>query len=92
MCKFLFQDILEKPAFRHFFKVGSEFDSNFVYEVAFGFMPRQFLANERDRFILEEEGDVTEIYFIMRGEWCIGYNSFKVTTTQYMLETELEEF
>ena len=30
-------------------------------------MPRQFLDSSEDRFILEEEGDVTEIYFIMSG-------------------------
>lgn len=76
MCKFLFQDILEKPAFRSFFKLGSEFDSNFVYEVAFGFLPRQFKATAEDRYLYKEEGDVTEIYFITKGEWAIAFNSF----------------
>jgi hypothetical protein len=32
--------MIEKPAFKTFFKIGKEFDSNFVYEVAFGFIPR----------------------------------------------------
>ena len=76
MCKFLFEDIIEKAAFKSFFRVGREFDSNFVYQVAFGFMPRMFKNTKDDRFILEEEGDVTEIYFIISGDWGVGYNSF----------------
>lgn len=38
-------------------------------------MPRRFDAVPEDRYILNEEGDVTEIYFIVNGEWAIGYNS-----------------
>ena len=56
--------------------MGREFDANFVYEVAFGFLPRQFKNTPEDRYILEEEGDVTEIYFIMKGEWAIAFNSY----------------
>lgn len=40
MCKFMFEDILTTPAFRTFFKMGKEFDPNFLYEISFGFMPR----------------------------------------------------
>ena len=75
MTNFLFDDIIRRPSFRPFFSVGREFDSNFVYQVAFGFMPRRFEATATDRYILNEEGDVTEIYFIVAGEWAIGYNS-----------------
>lgn len=75
MTHFLFNDIIIQRGFASFFDVGKEFDSNFVYQVAFGFMPRHFEANATDRFILNEEGDVTEIYFIIKGEWAIGYNS-----------------
>ena len=39
-------------------------------------MPRMFKNTKEDRFILEEEGDVTEIYFIIQGDWAVGYNSF----------------
>ena len=77
MCKFLFEDIIGNPAFQAFFRPGREFDTNFVYAVSFGFMPRRFMNNKDDRYILEEEGDVTEIYFIVNGEWAIGYNSFR---------------
>ena len=75
MTHFLFDDIINRPSFKNFFRVGREFDSNFVYQVAFGFMPRRFDAVPEDRYILNEEGDVTEIYFIVNGEWAIGYNS-----------------
>lgn len=40
MCKFLFHDIIDKAAFKNFFKIGREFDDDFLYEVAFGFLPR----------------------------------------------------
>ena len=75
MTHFLFDDIINRPSFRNFFRVGREFDQNFVYQVAFGFMPRRFENTAADRYILNEEGDVTEIYFIVNGEWAIGYNS-----------------
>jgi hypothetical protein len=77
MCSFLFKDIVDKPAFKTFFWLGQEFDSNFIFEVARGFMPRQFCNTPDDRVILTEEGDVTEIYFLLQGEWAIGYKSFQ---------------
>ena len=76
MCKFLFQDIITLSAFRTFFKMGREFDTNFLFEVAFGFMPRQFKNTAEDRYLYEEEVDVTEIYFILKGEWAIAFNSY----------------
>ena len=83
MCKFLFEDIIGNPAFASFFRPGREFDTNFVYAVSFGFMPRRFKNSKEDRYILEEEGDVTEIYFIVNGEWAIGYNSFENNVPQF---------
>jgi hypothetical protein len=44
--------------------------------LSFGFMPRLFTDEPDDRYILEEEGDVTEINFIMSGTWAIAFNSF----------------
>ena len=67
MCKFLFEDIIERAAFKNFFRPGREFDSNFVYEVAFGFRPRKFDNLEEDRYILTEEGDVTFSSFSSKG-------------------------
>jgi len=90
MCKFLFEDIIEKAAFKSFFRAGREFDSNFVYEVAFGFMPRMFKNTKEDRFILEEEGDVTEIYFILNGDWAVGYNSFQANASTFNFDSEFD--
>ena len=90
MTHFLFDDIIKRPAFRNFFRIGREFDSNFVYQVAFGFMPRQFDNNADDRFILNEEGDVTEIYFIVHGEWAIGYNSHENNVKGFIFDEESE--
>jgi hypothetical protein len=39
-------------------------------------MPREFLDEPSDRYLLEEEGDATEMYFIMHGQWCVAFNSF----------------
>ena len=90
MTHFLFDDIITKAAFRNFFRIGREFDSNFVYQVAFGFMPRQFDNNADDRFILNEEGDVTEIYFIVKGEWAIGYNSHENNVKGFIFDEAAE--
>jgi hypothetical protein len=76
LTKFLFQDIFTMSAFKSFFRTGINFDSNFLYEIAFGFMPRQFKATPEERYIFEEEVDVTEIYFIIKGEYAIGFNSY----------------
>lgn len=76
MCKFLFEDIITMNTFRSFFKCGREFDPNFIYEISFGFMPRQFKNTAEDRYMYEEEGDVTEVYFILKGDWALGFNSY----------------
>ena len=90
MTNFLFLDIIKRNSFQNFFDVGSQFDSNFVYQVAFGFMPRRFENTPDDRFILNEEGDVTEIYFIVKGEWAIGYNSHENNVKGFIFVEESE--
>lgn len=43
-------------------------------------MPRQFKNTPEDRYMYEEESDVTEIYFILKGEWAVAFNCyFKLT-------------
>ncbi len=88
MCKFLFSDIISMNAFKLFFKVGRDFDPNFIYEISFGFMPRLFKNTPEDRYIYEEEGDVTEIYFILKGEWGVAFNSF---LPEHIERNELDE-
>ena len=72
----MYDDILGKRAFKDFFAAGTDFDPNFSYEVSFGLIPREFLDTPEDRYIYEEENDVTEIYFIMKGEWAVAFDSF----------------
>jgi len=51
-------------------------------------MPRQFCNTADDRGILREEGDVTEIYFLLKGEWAIGYKSFENDDKNLLNEIE----
>jgi len=88
MCSFLFDDILAKTAFQTFFRCGMEFDNSFSYAIAFGFMPRFFDDDPHDRYLFEEEGDVTEIYFIMHGDWGVAFDSFAKSDHQGL---QLEE-
>lgn len=76
--KFLFNDILTSKGFLTFFSSSPGSDSNFVYQMAFGFMPRYYLATPDDRYILEEEGDVTEITFVFSGDWAVAFNTYMI--------------
>jgi hypothetical protein len=69
-----------------------EFDNSFSYAIAFGFMPRFFDDDPHDRYLFEEEGDVTEIYFIMHGDWGVAFDSFAKSDHQGLqLEEEDKE-
>jgi hypothetical protein len=72
----LFNDFISKSAYKTFFETGTNFNTRFCYEVSFGFMPREFNDTPEDRYIYEEEGDVTEIYFIVSGNWAVAFDSF----------------
>lgn len=37
---FLFEDILKENAFSRFFRLGQDFDNDFIFDICFGFMPR----------------------------------------------------
>jgi hypothetical protein len=82
MTRHLFQDVYCKNVFKPFFGVGERFDANFIYNISFGLIPRQYLANHEDRYILEQEGDVTEITFMMSGTYGIAFNIFSVDQMQ----------
>ena len=70
---YLFDDIIFR--FRLFFiprddtKEGDEtiFDEQFLFEVSFGLVPGKFDVQPEDRLILDEEDDVTDMYFITEG-------------------------
>lgn len=75
MTSYLFQDIFFN--FRQFFKTFENRDSKFLYDVAFGFMPRKFEENE---IIYDEDDEVPEIYFIIDGEVGIAYRHLDEVT------------
>lgn len=52
-----------------------------------GFMPRFFSDTGDDRIIYEEEQEVAEMYFIVKGFIGIGYNFYggKLTEKSYVI-------
>ncbi len=72
MTNYLFEDIFFK--FRHFFYTDENRESKFLYDVAFGFMPRYFDAtDEEEQILYDEEDEVPEMYFVLEGKIGIGY-------------------
>jgi|TARA_B110000285_G_scaffold231744_1_gene301145 CRP-like cAMP-binding protein len=47
-------------------------DSKFLYDICFGLKPTKF---EKKELILDEEDEVTHMYFIQEGTVAIGYYS-----------------
>jgi hypothetical protein len=68
---YLFDDVFYR--FRLFFNTRENKDSKFLYDVAFGLRPRRYDSAEEERLILDEEDEVTEMYFIQDGVVGIGY-------------------
>jgi len=65
MTVYLFADLFKQ--FKRFFILDSDKDTRFLYDVAFGFMPRKFECTEEDQIIYDEEEEVPEMYFITEG-------------------------
>ena len=73
MTVYLFADIFSQ--FKRFFMVGDENDTKFMYDIAFGFMPRKFeCLHDEDKVIYDEEEEVIEMYFITEGIVGIGFS------------------
>lgn len=68
---YLFDDIFFR--FRLFFNTQDNKDSKFLYDISFGLRPRKFDTSEEERLVLDEEDDVSEMYFIQEGIVGIGY-------------------
>lgn len=72
---YLFDDVIFR--FRAFFIPSYEdkpiFDENFLFEVSFGLIPAKFDVQPEDSLILDEEDEVTDMYFILEGKVGIGY-------------------
>lgn len=71
MAVYLFSDLFMQ--FKRFFQVDSVKDSRFLYECAFGFLPRKFDDTDEDRIIYDEEEEVLEMYFITEGVIGVGF-------------------
>ena len=71
--KYLFDDVIYK--FRSFFDTLDNLDSKFLYDICFGLVPAKFEYYDdiNDSLILDEEDEVTHMYFIQEGEVGIGY-------------------
>lgn len=72
MAKYLFGDLFYK--FKRFFNADENRESKYLYDIAFGFMPRRFEPTEEDKIIYDEEDEVSEMYFILEGTIAIGYS------------------
>ena len=68
---YLFDDIYYR--FRLFFNTQENKDTRFLYDVSFGLRPRKYDRSEEERLILDEEDEVSEMYFIQEGIIGIGY-------------------
>lgn len=72
MTSYLFEDIFNK--FHLFFQLEKQRDSKFLYDISFGFVPRSFDPKiEIDKILIEEEDEVPEMYFCLKGKVGIGY-------------------
>jgi hypothetical protein len=68
---YLFDDVIYK--FRAFFFTVENMDSKFLYDICFDIKPAKFDLTEHDQLILDEENEVSEMYFIQEGIVGIGY-------------------
>ena len=73
MLSYLFDDIIYR--FRRFFQIDCG-NSSFLYDVCFGLKPVKFdptFENKADSLILDEEDEVSEMYFIISGTVGVCY-------------------
>ena len=76
LTSYIFEDVFHK--FMHFFKSRERKESKFLYDIAFGFLPRHFnpQADPDDKILYEEEAEVPEMYFALEGKIGVGFTIF----------------
>jgi len=79
MVQFLYDDVFYN--FKNFFKTRKYADSKFLYDVALNLSPRIFFPETHRCIIYDEEDEVAEMYFIMKGEVGIGFQTFGLQAT-----------
>lgn len=62
MKNYLFDDIIYNHRF--FFNTAENKNSKFLYDVCFGLRPAKFDTSDYDKLVLDEEDEVTNMYFI----------------------------
>ena len=74
-------------SFNRFFDERTQEDVDLLYDMSFGFLPRQFEPLDDDKIIYEENQEVAEMYFIMEGFIGIGFSHLQhqVTGRNYIL-------
>jgi hypothetical protein len=85
IANYLFNDI-----FRHFPRFFGEIDledsastkTTLLSELAYGFQPRVFFANDEDRMIYDENQEVAELYFIQEGFIGVGFSQLSSGSKQ----------
>lgn len=78
MTEYLYEDIFKEKYFQNLFDNGEAMDPDFLYDISFGFQPRQFWgANQDDRRIIESDEYVTEMYLIQSGKFVIAKKVLK---------------
>ena len=83
IANYLYNDI-----FRHFprffgeINLQEESHTTLLSELAYGFQPRVFFANEEDRMIYDENQEVAELYFIQEGFIGIGFSQLSSGSKQ----------
>ncbi len=72
MKEYLYEDIFTERRFKDFLDNGEEMDPDFLYDMAFGFKPREFWNSDHECFIYESYQYITEMYFVMKGKWTLS--------------------
>jgi hypothetical protein len=54
-----------------------------LYDICFGFLPAKFDASPDNGIILNEEDEVTDMYFIFSGEITVGFPSLGLSRKQF---------
>lgn len=85
MEKYLFKDVFREIRFKDFIDNGEVMDPDFLYDLSFGFQPRQFWKTDEDCFIYESHEYISEMYFIMSGKWAFAK---KITNYQELIDQD----
>ena len=83
---YLFSDLFTR--FKVFFRTEEIHESKFLYDIAFGFMPRSFdPVNNYDKLLFDEEDEVSEMYFGIEGKVGVGFtlNGRRLDSKQYKI-------